>query len=70
MLYIAVWTAPKAFRTGWGIGLIAVFLQCLVDYPIQRIGVAVIFFTMIAASAWPDESLPRGQRVSGTRRGL
>jgi hypothetical protein len=70
ILSIAVWTVPNAFRTGWGIGLIMVFLQCFVDYPIQRMGVAVIFFTMIAASAYEDESLPRGQRVSGPRRGL
>jgi hypothetical protein len=66
---VALWCIPRAFRTGWGIGLIVVFLQCLVDYPIQRMGVAMIFFTMIAASAYADESLPRGQRVSGTRRG-
>jgi len=70
ILSVAVWCIPRAFRTGWGIGLIVVFLQCLVDYPIQRMGVAVIFFTMIAVSAYTDESLPRGQRVSGTRRGF
>jgi hypothetical protein len=70
ILSIAIWSIPNAFRTGWGIGLIVVFLQCLVDYPIQRMGVAVIFFTMIAASAYADESLSRGQRVSSTRRGF
>jgi hypothetical protein len=69
-LSIAVWSVPNAFRTGWGLGLIVVFLQCFVDYPIQRMGVAVIFFTMIAATVYPDESLPRGQRVSGARCGL
>ncbi len=68
-LSIALWSAPVAFRTGWGIGVIVVFLQCLVDYPIQRIGVALVFFTMIAASAWPDEQPAAGTRVSGTRRG-
>jgi hypothetical protein len=69
ILSIAVWSIPNAFRTGWGIGLIMVFLQCFVDYPIQRMGVAVIFFTMIAASAYEDESLPRGRRITGAGRG-
>ncbi len=54
---IALWSAREAFRAGYCIGVIVVFLQCLVDYPIQRMGVAVIFFTMIAASAFPDEGL-------------
>jgi hypothetical protein len=66
---IALWSTPRAFHTGWGIGVTVVFLQCLVDYPIQRMGVAVIFFTMMAASAYPDEHRPRGQRVSGARLG-
>lgn len=70
MLCVAVWSVPRAFRTGWGIGVIVVFLQCLVDYPIQRMGVAVIFFTMIAAIPYPDERPARGQQIRGTRRGL
>jgi hypothetical protein len=70
ILSIAIWCIPKAFRTGWGMGLIAVFLQCLLDYPIQRMGVAIIFFSMIAAIAYADESLPRGRRISVTTRDL
>jgi hypothetical protein len=70
ILSIAVWSIPNAIRTGWGIGVVVVFLQCLVDYPIQRMGVALIFFTLIAASAYADESLPQGQRVSDRRRGF
>ena len=49
ILALAAWTLPKAIRVGWGIGLGAVFLQCLVDYPIQRIAVAFVFFTLVAA---------------------
>jgi O-antigen ligase len=55
MFLVAVWSLPKAFRTGWGIGVPIVFFQCLVDYPIQRMGVAVVFFTLIAANAFHDE---------------
>jgi len=51
MLAIAVWSARRAFRTGWGLGVVAVFVHCLVDYPIQRTGVAFVFFVMLAAIA-------------------
>ncbi len=49
MLALAVWIIPRAFRTVWGTGLVAIFLQCFVDYPIQRIGVAVVFFAILGA---------------------
>lgn len=47
MVALAVWIVPRAIRTVWGTGLIAIFLQCFVDYPIQRIGVAIVFFTIL-----------------------
>ena len=51
MLWIVVWTVPRALRSGWGVGLIAIFVHCLVDYPIQRIPVALVMFIMLAAVA-------------------
>lgn len=54
MISIAVWAVPRAFRAGWGIGVCAVFLQCFVDYPIQRMGVTIVFFTLVAALSYPD----------------
>jgi O-antigen ligase len=51
MLAIAAWSARRAFRTGWGLGVVAVFVHCLVDYPIQRTGVAFVFFAMLGAIA-------------------
>jgi O-antigen ligase len=65
ILFVALWTIPNAFRAGWGMGVIVVFLQCFVDYPIQRTGVAVIFFTIIGATAYADDdNLPRDHRIS------
>jgi O-antigen ligase len=49
MAALAVWIVPRALRTVWGSGLIAIFLQCFVDYPIQRIGVAIVFFAVLGA---------------------
>jgi hypothetical protein len=51
LLAIAVWSSRRAFRTAWGLGVVAIFVHCLVDYPIQRTGVAFVFFAMLAAVA-------------------
>ncbi|MCU1330373.1 MAG: O-antigen polymerase [Bryobacterales bacterium] len=51
MLSVAVWAVPRAIRSGWGLGVAAVLVHCLWDYPIQRPGVAIVFFTMMAAIA-------------------
>jgi O-antigen ligase len=65
MLSMSVWIAPRAFRTVWGIGVIAIFLHCLVDYPIQRIGVAFVFFSLLAAV-----SVAGAGRSSSLRTGM
>lgn len=51
MLAIAVWSAVRGIRTGWGLGVPIVFVHCFVDYPIQRPGVAIVFFLLMAAMA-------------------
>jgi O-antigen ligase len=56
ILAIAVWSVRGGIRTGWGLGVAAVFAHCLVDYPIQRTGVALVLFTMMAALASRSES--------------
>jgi hypothetical protein len=70
MVALAVWILPRAVRTVWGTGLIAIFLHCLVDYPIQRIGVAIVFFTMLGAVSVAGEGRPESRRkvpVAGGR---
>ena len=51
MLTLAVWAIPRALGSGWGAGIVAVFAHCLVDYPIQRTAVAIVFFVVLAAVA-------------------
>ena len=36
LVSIAIWSLPKAFKTVWGIGLIAVFVHGGVDFPLQK----------------------------------
>ena len=74
MLSVVVWSFPRALRSGWGFGVIVVFLHCLVDYPIQRMGVTIVFFSVVAAISYPggyEESEPvlrGGRRHSVDRR--
>ena len=70
MAALAVWVVPQAFRTVWGSGLIAVFLHCFVDYPIQRVGVAIVFFTVLGAVsvAGAGQSESRKEAQASTRR--
>ena len=49
MLWLAVWAVPRALRSGWGAGVVAVFIHSFVDYPIQRMSVALLMFFMLAA---------------------
>jgi O-antigen ligase len=51
MLAVAIWSARLGVRTVWGLGVTAVFVHCLVDYPIQRAGVALVMFSIMAALA-------------------
>lgn len=48
MLAIAVLSIRPAMKSLWGIGMIAVFLHCQVDYPMQqRPALAAFFFAML-----------------------
>jgi O-antigen ligase len=61
MLWLAIWGSVRGFRSGWGLGVPMIFLHCFVDYPIQRPGVAIVFFLMLAAVAGSGE--PTNQRT-------
>ncbi|MEQ1945794.1 MAG: O-antigen ligase family protein [Bryobacteraceae bacterium] len=50
MLAIAVLAVRPAFRTIWGLGVLAVFVHCMIDYPMQqRPALATFFFAMLGA---------------------
>jgi O-antigen ligase len=48
---MAVWAVMPAVRSIWGIGLISVFLHALVDYPMQRLGLALWVFVLAGVLA-------------------
>lgn len=48
---IVIWAVGPALRSIWGIGLLAVFLHALVDYPLARLGVSAWVFLLLGALA-------------------
>jgi hypothetical protein len=47
MLVVVLWSIRPAIRSGWGIGLIAICLHALVDYPFARFGVCSWYFCLV-----------------------
>ena len=51
MLAIAIWSLKPALDSLWGVGILAVFLHSLVDYPVQRPALGGLFFVLLGALA-------------------
>lgn len=77
MLVLFVWSIRPALRSGWGIGVLAICLHALVDYPFARLGVCAWYFAMIgmlnaqiewssASPRWPPKL--RKERLFWARR--
>lgn len=55
MLGVVAAAVRPAFRSLWGVGLLAVFVHCLVDYPMQqRPALAAFFFALLGILAASD----------------
>ena len=57
LLSIAVWSVRPAANSLWGIGVVSIFLHCLVDYPIQRAALGGLFFVLLGVLAAHEKSL-------------
>ncbi len=65
MLVIFVWSIRPAIRSVWGIGLLAVCLHALVDYPFARFGVCGWYFALVAmlsVAGGKEDRVPRRRR--------
>jgi O-antigen ligase len=66
MLTLFVWCLRPAFRSTWGIGVIAVFLHGCVDYPFSRPALGswtILVISMLAVAQWT----PRGKQRASER---
>jgi len=59
MAVLAGLTAGPAIRSVWGAGLLSVYLHALVDYPMQRLGLALWIFVLAAAVVSEDRGRGR-----------
>jgi O-antigen ligase len=57
VLSIAVWSIPRAIRTVWGIGLLAVFVHGMVDFPLQKPVLELWLFALLGALAAQTEAI-------------
>jgi hypothetical protein len=51
VLWIAVWSLPKAFKTVWGVGLVAVFVHSGVDFGLQKTVLELWVFVLLGVLA-------------------
>lgn len=65
LLVFAALTAAPAIRTVWGVGLLSVYLHALVDYPMQRLGLALWVFVLAAAVTAEDRERRRAADQAG-----
>lgn len=57
MLLLAMGCVRPAARVVWGLGIVAVFVHCLIDYPFQqRPALAAFFFAWMGAMIGADEA--------------
>jgi len=51
MCLVVVWAARRAYRSAWGIGILAVFVHCLTDFPFEIGAMQFWVFTLIGVLA-------------------
>ena len=61
VLAIAVWGTPRLVQSLWGLGVLAVWLHALVDFPMQTPALALWVFVLLGgacAQRVPPNKLP------------
>ena len=56
MLVLFGWSVRPALASVWGVGLIAICLHAVVDYPFARLGVCGWYFALLPMLAAPNDS--------------
>ncbi|MDQ2713158.1 MAG: O-antigen ligase family protein [Acidobacteriota bacterium] len=70
MLVMVAWSIRPAIHSGWGIGLIAICIHALVDYPFARLGVCGWYFALLGMLAATRLKRPGQDFASGRRWSL
>jgi len=51
LMWIAIWSLPKAFKTVWGMGVIGGFVHSAVDFPLQKPVLELWLFALLGLLA-------------------
>jgi len=51
MVAVAVWSVPKALRSVWGIGIVAVFIHGMADFPLHQPALELWWFALLGGLA-------------------
>ena len=62
IVVVALWSAPKAVRSIWGLGIISVWLHSLVDFHLQKPAIAAWMFVLLGAVCAEGHSRTRSQQ--------
>lgn len=65
MATLFLWCLRPAFGSAWGVGIVAVFLHAMVDYPFSRPALAVWIVVMLALLACAPTKDPPRSRTRG-----
>jgi O-antigen ligase len=55
---IFIWSLRPAVRSGWGVGVIAIMLHAVVDYPFARLGVCGWYFALVTMLSYQRATTP------------
>ena len=58
MAVIFIWSIRPAIRSGWGVGLIAICLHAVFDYPFARLGVCGWYFALVSMMSYQRAFMP------------
>lgn len=58
MVAVFVWSLLPAARSVWGLGVVAVAMHAIVDYPFARLGVCGWYFALVAMLAFQKAIIP------------
>jgi O-antigen ligase len=67
-VFLAIFIAPRALRSIWGVGILAVFFHASVDYPFAKLGVAAWVFALIGALLSQQQGFNKKRQRSFKKR--
>ena len=58
MAVIFIWSVGPAVSSIWGVGVVAIGIHALVDYPFARLGVCAWYFALVSMLAYQKAVMP------------